>query len=44
MAPHEHDELAWFSVDDACKLVLAHPEYPHWFRRLARHGWLPDPT
>jgi 8-oxo-dGTP diphosphatase len=44
MALHEHDELAWFSVDDACKLVLAHPEYPHWFRRLARDGWLPDPT
>ena len=34
-APEEHDDLAWFSVDDACGLALAHPGYPHWFRRIA---------
>ena len=34
-APEEHDELAWFRIDDACTLALAHPSYARWFRRLA---------
>lgn len=33
--PEEHDEVAWFTVDDACRLNLAHPNYPALFRRLA---------
>jgi 8-oxo-dGTP diphosphatase len=32
--PQEHAELAWFSVDEACHLALAHPDYPALFRRL----------
>jgi len=34
-ATDEHDDLAWFSVDDACNLALANPSYPRWFRRVA---------
>lgn len=30
----EHAEIAWFSVDAACKLALAHPAYPAVFRTL----------
>ena len=33
--PEEHDEVAWFTIDDACRLDLAHPNYPALFRRLA---------
>jgi mutator protein MutT len=32
--PDEHGALGWFSVDDACRLPLAHPDYPAWFQRL----------
>ena len=30
--PEEHDEVAWLTVDDACALALAHPDYPALFR------------
>ncbi len=30
--PEENDEVAWFSISDACRLELAHPEYPALFR------------
>lgn len=33
--PEEHSQIAWFSVDDACRLDLAHPAYPALFRHLA---------
>ena len=33
--PAEHAELAWFGLDEACGLDLAHPGYPALFRRLA---------
>jgi 8-oxo-dGTP diphosphatase len=33
--PEEHDEVAWFAVEEACRLELAHPDYPTLFRRLA---------
>ncbi len=32
--PEEHAEIAWFDVDTACQLQLAHPSYPELFRRL----------
>lgn len=32
--PEEHAEIAWFTVEDACRLPLAHPTYPALFRRL----------
>jgi mutator protein MutT len=32
LLPDEHDEVAWFTVDDAAKLTLAHAEYPRLFR------------
>ncbi len=31
----EHDEIAWFSVEDACRLDLADESYPELFRRVA---------
>ena len=33
--PEEHEEVAWFAVEDACRLELAHPSYPEAFRRAA---------
>lgn len=33
--PEEHARVAWFTVDDACRLALAHPDYPVLFRRVA---------
>ena len=32
--PEEHAEVAWFTIDDACRLPLAHHDYPILFRRL----------
>jgi mutator protein MutT len=32
LLPDEHDAVAWFTVDDAAKLMLAHAEYPRLFR------------
>jgi 8-oxo-dGTP pyrophosphatase MutT (NUDIX family) len=32
LLPDEHDAVAWFTVDDAAKLTLAHAEYPRLFR------------
>jgi 8-oxo-dGTP diphosphatase len=26
-SPREHSEISWFSVEDACRLALAHPAY-----------------
>ena len=34
--PQEHAELVWFSLDGACRLALAHPDYPALFRRLGQ--------
>ncbi len=31
--PAEHAEIAWFGVEDACQLKLAHPAYLALFRR-----------
>jgi 8-oxo-dGTP diphosphatase len=28
LSTEEHSEVSWFSVDDACRLKLAHPSYP----------------
>jgi 8-oxo-dGTP diphosphatase len=30
----EHDEIAWFSVEEACRLELADESYPELFRRV----------
>lgn len=30
----EHDEVGWFTIDEACRLPLASPEYPSLFRRV----------
>ncbi|HEV8192189.1 MAG TPA: NUDIX domain-containing protein [Ktedonobacterales bacterium] len=32
LLPDEHDAVAWFTVDDAATLTLAHAEYPVLFR------------
>ncbi len=32
LLPGEHDAVAWFTVDDAATLTLAHAEYPRLFR------------
>jgi 8-oxo-dGTP diphosphatase len=34
--PQEHAELAWFSLDKACHLALAHPDYAALFRRVGQ--------
>ena len=31
LAPSEHSQLAWFDVDEACTLHLAHSGYPELF-------------
>ena len=33
--PEEHADVAWFGIDEACRLPLAHADYPALFRRLA---------
>ena len=33
-APEEHSEISWFTVEDACRLALAHPAYPALLRRV----------
>ena len=32
--PEEHSDVAWFGLDEACRLPLAHADYPALFRRL----------
>jgi 8-oxo-dGTP diphosphatase len=32
LQPDEHDAVAWFTLDDAAKLTLAHADYPRLFR------------
>jgi 8-oxo-dGTP diphosphatase len=34
-SPEEHFEVSWFAVEDACRLSLAHPDYPGILRRAA---------
>ncbi|HEX5505507.1 MAG TPA: NUDIX domain-containing protein [Thermomicrobiales bacterium] len=34
--PAEHSAIGWFTIADACRLPLAHPDYPALFRRVAR--------
>lgn len=33
LLPEEHDHIAWFAVEEACRLPLAHSDYPELFRR-----------
>src|SRR5438067_9444737 len=33
--PEEHSEVVWVTVDEACRLALAHPAYPALFRKAA---------
>ena len=28
LPPREHSEISWFAVEYACRLALAHPDYP----------------
>ncbi|HLZ24115.1 MAG TPA: NUDIX domain-containing protein [Ktedonobacterales bacterium] len=32
LLPDEHDAIAWFTLEDAAKLTLAHADYPRIFR------------
>lgn len=32
LLPDEHDAVAWFTLDDAATLTLAHADYPRLFR------------
>jgi 8-oxo-dGTP diphosphatase len=34
-SPREHSEISWFAVEDACRLVLAHPAYRKILRTAA---------
>jgi len=36
LLPDEHDAIAWFTVEDAAKLTLAHADYPGLFRDALR--------
>jgi 8-oxo-dGTP diphosphatase len=38
LLPEEHDEIAWFSVEEACRLELADESYPELFGRVVE--WL----
>lgn len=40
--PAEHSEIGWFTVADACRLPLAHPDYPALFRQLEREAGRDD--
>jgi hypothetical protein len=35
LSPREHSEISWFAVEDACRLVLAHPTYRKILRTAA---------
>jgi mutator protein MutT len=35
LQPEEHAEIGWFTIDEACQLVLVHPAYVQLFRGLA---------
>ena len=35
LSPREHSEISWFAVEDACRLALAHPDYPEILRAAA---------
>ncbi|MGH2441573.1 MAG: NUDIX domain-containing protein [Chloroflexota bacterium] len=43
LQPEEHDRIGWFAVDDACRLPLAHPNYPQLFRRAVQRSRVSDP-
>jgi len=36
LLPKEHSAVAWVATDDACRLPLAHPDYPALFRQVTR--------
>ena len=36
LLPVEHDEIAWFGVEEACRLDLADESYPELFRRVGK--------
>ena len=36
LLPDEHDAIAWFTLEDAAKLTLAHADYPGLFRDALR--------
>jgi 8-oxo-dGTP diphosphatase len=35
LQPEEHAEIGWFTIDEACRLGLAHPAYVELFGGLA---------
>jgi len=37
LSPDEHSEIAWFSIEEAAKLKLAHPEYPELFKTVEKN-------
>lgn len=39
-SPEEHSEVSWFAVEDACRLALAHRDYPAVLRRAGSAGEL----
>lgn len=43
LCPREHDELGWFTVEDACCLPLAHPDYPALFRQAVTAARVTEP-
>jgi 8-oxo-dGTP diphosphatase len=44
LQPDEHEQLAWNTPEEACRLSLAHPDYPELFRQAARMSWPADPS
>lgn len=34
-SPQEHSEISWFTVQDACRLELAHPDYQEILHKAA---------
>lgn len=37
LLPEEHSEVAWVAVNEACRLELAHSDYPALFQRAFRN-------
>lgn len=43
LLPDEHDAIAWFTLEDAATLTLAHADYPRLFRDALRVAHEVDP-
>lgn len=46
-SPEEHSRISWFTVEEACRLALAHPSYPEILRAavsVASGSERKDPT